>query len=140
MRNNDLSSVTKLLLKTLKKELFLETETIEEMYTRCLKRTISYEFRRKIPSLNFEVIDRVIEIHNYYFNKIFKNNRKDCVPHSITLHLLLYVVGIESTLYVGVLRFPFSSHAWVQDMSGKILNSPEYQCKNRIVVMEKRIK
>ena len=45
----------------------------------------------------------------------------DCLPRSLTLYLLLRRRGIPATLHIGVKRYPFGAHAWVECM-GEVLD------------------
>lgn len=52
----------------------------------------------------------------YYWRR-----RLDCLPRSLTLHLLLRRGGLLSTLHIGVKRYPFGAHAWVECL-GEVLD------------------
>ena len=45
----------------------------------------------------------------------------DCLPRSLTLYLLLRRKGIPATLQIGVKRYPFGAHAWVECL-GEVLD------------------
>lgn len=45
----------------------------------------------------------------------------DCLPRSLTLYLLLRRRGVPATLRIGVKRYPFGAHAWVECL-GEVLD------------------
>ena len=45
----------------------------------------------------------------YYWRR-----RLDCLPRALTIHLLLRRRGVPATLHIGVKRYPFGAHAWVE--------------------------
>lgn len=47
--------------------------------------------------------------------------RLDCLPRAMTLYVLLRRRGIPATLSIGVKRFPFAAHAWVECL-GEVLD------------------
>lgn len=38
----------------------------------------------------------------------------DCLPRSTAIYVLLRARGVPATLHIGVKRFPFGAHAWVE--------------------------
>ena len=38
----------------------------------------------------------------------------DCLPRSLAIYVLLRRQGVPATLRIGVKRFPFAAHAWVE--------------------------
>ena len=40
--------------------------------------------------------------------------RLDCLPRSVAIYVLLRRQGVPVTLRIGVKRFPFAAHAWVE--------------------------
>lgn len=52
----------------------------------------------------------------YYFRR-----RLDCLPRSLAVYVLLRRQGVPATLRIGVKRFPFGAHAWVECL-GKVLD------------------
>ena len=52
----------------------------------------------------------------YYYRR-----RLDCLPRSLTLYLLLRRRGVPATLHIGVKRYPFGAHAWVECL-GEVLD------------------
>ena len=45
----------------------------------------------------------------------------DCLPRSLAIYVLLRRQGVPATLRIGVKRFPFAAHAWVECL-GEILD------------------
>ena len=45
----------------------------------------------------------------YYYRR-----RLDCLPRAIAIYVLLRRRGVPATLRIGVKRFPFAAHAWVE--------------------------
>jgi hypothetical protein len=45
---------------------------------------------------------------------LFLEGAKDCLPRSIALALALRRQGVDAVVCVGVHKFPFAAHAWVQ--------------------------
>jgi hypothetical protein len=43
-----------------------------------------------------------------------RDARKDCLPRSLALHRFLLSIGIDADHCIGVRRFPFRAHAWVE--------------------------
>ncbi len=38
----------------------------------------------------------------------------DCLPRALTIYVLLRRRGVPATLHIGVKRYPFGAHAWVE--------------------------
>lgn len=59
------------------------------------------------------VINRTVEAvraaTRYYYRR-----RRDCLPRALTGCLLLWRGGVPATLHIGVKRYPFGAHAWVE--------------------------
>ncbi len=45
----------------------------------------------------------------YYYRR-----RLDCLRRSLTIFVLVRCRGVPATLRIGVKRFPFAAHAWVE--------------------------
>ena len=45
----------------------------------------------------------------------------DCLPRSLAIYVLLRRQGVPATLRIGVKRFPFAAHAWVECL-GEVLD------------------
>ena len=111
---------------------------LEVTYYSCLNNAKAYCLKSLRQPVRISQAD-AIKIFNKYFAVIFRKSRKDCIPYSLSLHILLYCLGYGSIFLVGINRFPFSSHAWVEDLNGNILNSHNHLCKNRLIIIEKRL-
>lgn len=54
-------------------------------------------------------VDAVRAATRYYYRR-----RRDCLPRALTACLLLWRGGVPATLHIGVKRYPFGAHAWVE--------------------------
>ena len=77
--------------------------------------------RAVVPSGNYRpVVGRTLEAvgiaTRYYWRR-----RLDCLPRAMTVYLLLRRRGIQATLHIGVKRYPFGAHAWVE-CEGRVLD------------------
>lgn len=61
-------------------------------------------------------LDAVRVATRYYWRR-----RLDCLPRAMAVHLLLRYRGVPATLCIGVKRFPFAAHAWVE-CEGRVLD------------------
>ena len=65
-------------------------------------------------------VDRILEAvrtaTRYYFRR-----RLDCLPRSLTIYVLLRRRGIPASFHIGVKRYPFGAHAWVECL-GEVLD------------------
>ena len=52
----------------------------------------------------------------YYYRR-----RLDCLPRALTIFVLLRRRGVPATLRIGVKRYPFGAHAWVECL-GEVLD------------------
>ena len=52
----------------------------------------------------------------YYYRR-----RLDCLPRAMAVYVLLRRRGLPATLCIGVRRFPFGAHAWVECL-GEVLD------------------
>ena len=59
------------------------------------------------------VVERTVEAvrtaTRYYWRR-----RLDCLPRAMATYLLLRWQGVSATLHIGVKRYPFAAHAWVE--------------------------
>ena len=46
--------------------------------------------------------------------RLYYRRRKDCLPKSLTIYYLVRKQGIPAELCIGVKKFPFAGHAWVE--------------------------
>ena len=44
--------------------------------------------------------------------------RLDCLPRALAIFVLLRSRGVSATLHIGVKRYPFGAHAWVECLGG----------------------
>jgi len=44
--------------------------------------------------------------------------RLDCLPRALAIFVLLRSRGVSATLRIGVKRYPFGAHAWVECLGG----------------------
>lgn len=51
----------------------------------------------------------------------YHRRRLDCLPRSLAIYVLLRRQGVPATLRIGVKRFPFAAHAWVECL-GEVLD------------------
>ncbi len=72
------------------------------------------------PAVPRPTVDRILEAvrtaTRYYFRR-----RLDCLPRSLTIYLLLRRRGIPVSFHIGVKRYPFGAHAWVECL-GEVLD------------------
>ncbi len=52
----------------------------------------------------------------YYYRR-----RRDCLPRALAACLLLWRGGVPATLHIGVKRYPFGAHAWVECDGQRVL-------------------
>lgn len=62
------------------------------------------------------VRDVVRTASRYYYRR-----RLDCLPCAMTAYILLRWRGVPATLRIGVKRYPFGAHAWVECL-GEVLD------------------
>ncbi len=53
--------------------------------------------------------------------RCYWRRRLDCLPRALTIYLLLRRRGVPATLHIGVKRYPFGAHAWVECL-GEVLD------------------
>ena len=46
--------------------------------------------------------------------RYYHRRRLDCLPRALATYLLLRRRGVPATLHIGVKRYPFGAHAWVE--------------------------
>ena len=65
------------------------------------------------PRPPHQVVERTLEAvqtaTRYYWRR-----RLDCLPRAMATYLLLRWQGLPATLCIGVKRYPFAAHAWVE--------------------------
>ena len=55
--------------------------------------------------------------------RYYPRRRPDCLPRALATYLLLRRRGVPATLRIGVKRYPFGAHAWVECL-GEVLDDP----------------
>ena len=55
----------------------------------------------------------------YYYRR-----RLDCLPKALATHCLLLAQGVPAELCLGVKRYPFAGHAWVEVAGVRLDDSP----------------
>jgi hypothetical protein len=55
---------------------------------------------------------------------VMRTAPKDCLPRSLALYRFMLSAGIPVDHCIGVMRFPFAAHAWVE-CRGRVLNDSE---------------
>lgn len=68
--------------------------------------------QRTVP----RIVEAVRKATRYYYRR-----RRDCLPRALTIYVLLRRRGVPATLRIGVKRFPFGAHAWVECL-GEVLD------------------
>ncbi len=61
-------------------------------------------------------VEAVRTATRYYYRR-----RLDCLPRALAIFVLLRHRGVPATLRIGVKRFPFGAHAWVECL-GEVLD------------------
>ena len=54
-------------------------------------------------------------------SRCYYRRRLDCLPRALTLYVLLRCAEVAATLRIGVKRYPFAAHAWVE-WRGEVLD------------------
>lgn len=62
------------------------------------------------------VLEGVRTATRYYYRR-----RLDCLPRALAIFILLRSRGVPATLRIGVKRYPFGAHAWVECL-GEVLD------------------
>ena len=57
-------------------------------------------------------------------NRFYYRKRKDCLPKALTMYYLLRGKGIPVNFCMGVTKFPFAGHSWVE-YQGEVIDDPE---------------
>ena len=104
--------------------------------TACLLagRGFDYTYRRyarlAAPAADGETTDllaraeRAFLIAENFF--VMKSAPRDCLPRSLALYRFLRSIGVPAEHRIGVNRYPFEAHAWVQSEGRLIFDSPEF--------------
>ena len=65
---------------------------------------------------------------------LYVRQRKDCLPKSLAAYCLVRLQGVDATFVLGVKRFPFSGHAWVE-CSGCLIDDTQQKIDNYTVLL-----
>ncbi len=57
---------------------------------------------------------------------VMKSAPRDCLPRSLALYRFLRSVGVPADHRIGVTRYPFEAHAWVQCGDRLMFDSPDF--------------
>jgi hypothetical protein len=57
---------------------------------------------------------------------VMKTAPKDCLPRSLALYRFLILIGIPVEHCIGVLRYPFGAHAWVEFQGKALFDQQDY--------------
>ncbi len=67
-----------------------------------------------------QTVDRVLAAVGTA-SRYYHRRRLDCLPRALATYLLLRRRGVSATLHIGVKRYPFGAHAWVECL-GEVLD------------------
>lgn len=74
-----------------------------------------------------ETLKRALRVFRYAENGFaVRTVDVDCLPRSLALHRFLLAGGLAADHCIGVRRFPFRAHAWVEVSGKPIYDSPEF--------------
>lgn len=74
---------------------------------------------------NYELLSKSLVAYRRAENFFsIKDTKIDCLPRSMSLYRFLISVGLKVTHTIGVQRFPFSAHAWVE-FEGKAISDSQ---------------
>lgn len=77
--------------------------------------------KRRVPEAREgEVLDRTLA-GVVTATRLYYRRRNDCLPKSLTIYHLVRRQGIPAELCIGVKKFPFAAHAWVE-YGGRIVD------------------
>ena len=72
------------------------------------------------PDVQRRRLDRTLEAVGTA-SRYYHRRHLDCLPRSLAIYVLLRRQGVPATLRIGVKRFPFAAHAWVECL-GEVLD------------------
>lgn len=104
--------------KSLRKRGFAQTYW-EHMHLRFAGPTLSFDMDSRVENCL-----RVFRRAENGFSG--RNADLDCLPRSLALHRFLLAGGVAVDHCIGVRRFPFGAHAWVEVSGRPIYDSPEF--------------
>lgn len=95
--------------------------SFQEAYDKCQRLRRPREPRP--PGLLQEAESAFLRAENFF---IFRKAPKDCLPRSLSLYAFLTSAGFDVTHVIGVSRFPFEAHAWVEGDGRVLLDRPDW--------------
>lgn len=114
--------VLRALWSFVKLDIALRRSSFQEVLDQLLRRSACSAGDPLRPD-RAEVIRRtvaaVLAATRYYYR-----TRKDCLPKSFTLYSLLRSQDVAVELVIGVTKYPFSAHAWVEHEGEPLEESP----------------
>jgi hypothetical protein len=75
------------------------------------------------PAHFYPVAYRIVRAYTF-LRRPFKQGQHDCLSRSLALAATLRKLGVDAEFCLGVRKFPFSAHAWVE-ARGVALNEPK---------------
>ena len=79
---------------------------VDRRMRRALTEAAAMPAQRRIV---YRVLEAVRTASRHYYRR-----RLDCLPRSLAIFVLLRRRGVPARLHIGVKRFPFAAHAWVE--------------------------
>lgn len=114
--------------------LYIDKENFDNLYNIINKKTKKeYIFGNKEVK-NTEIIKTI----SILYQIVFAFPKNDCLKKALCFHFILMSYDITNTMYIGTKRFPFLSHAWVEDVRGNILSSKEHLCRELTIIKTKK--
>ena len=86
---------------------------VDRRMRRAMKEAAAMPAQRRIVH---QVVEAVRTASRYCYRR-----RLDCLPRSLAIFVLLRRRGVPARLHIGVKRFPFAAHAWVECL-GEVLD------------------
>ncbi len=110
--------------------------TVHSLSANGLSRTYQEYSRFPIPKENVKTADDLLERSVSAFSRaenffLIKNAPKDCLPRSLALFRFLRSAGLPVEHCIGVRRFPFQAHAWVEYHGRVVQDNPSRQSSFR---------
>lgn len=109
--------------------------TTNSLARQGFERTYGEYFRFAKPLVNRGQSDILISRAERAFARaenffVMRTAPKDCLPRSLALYRFLLSVGVAADHCIGVHRFPFEAHAWVECHGRVLLDSPDFVRKH----------
>ncbi len=132
--NNYLIVLKKLLQIKRIVRLYINKKNFDDLYAIINKKN---KKKYSLSNKKTENID-IVKIISILYQIVFVFPKNDCLKKALCFHFILMSYDITNTLYIGTKRFPFLSHAWVEDMQGNILSSSEHLCRELTIIKTKK--